>query len=63
MSEPKTSLPLHYPSRQLLSRIRLLSAMAMSHLVVNAQGELAVGIGHLGGISEAVDRQAAYAHG
>lgn len=31
----------------------------MSHLVVDAQRELLVGIGHIGGIAEAVNRQTA----
>lgn len=35
----------------------------MSHLVVDSEGELAVGVGHFGGITEAVDRQTAYSHG
>lgn len=56
MSEPKTSLPLHCIS----SAAFLDSSFGhlMSYLVVNPEGEFLVGIRHLCGIPETVDRQA-----
>lgn len=33
--------------------------LAMSYLVVDPERELLVGVGHVGGIAEAIDRQAA----
>jgi hypothetical protein len=58
MSEPKTSLPLHYVVLA-ISTLAHHRVLGMSHLVMNSKRKFLARIGHVGGIAEAVNSQAA----
>lgn len=56
MSEPKTSLPLHYILVSFSENSILV--VLVSHLVVNTESKFLARVGHFRRVSEAVDRQA-----